>query len=135
MSLEQTVGRPSVLMLRSPKADRSSAQRYTGKMNTETEASKRHFDAVSKLVHELEVQDIAVYQHAYDYLAFGSWEIVAGTRKRRVRVTWDGKDSRLTVEACVVPDSQSLLNWKQLESEPLESIGSGTEIILKHCAA
>ena len=110
-------------------------------MKDETESPVQHLEMVSDLAQQLADRRITVYCHTYDYLAFGSWEIVVGTRKHRVRLTWDGKEFRLDAASCVLADSQSTADWKHLESSTIERGGAksvfqaGTDIILRHGAA
>ncbi len=109
-------------------------------MKDEIERSIQHLEMVSDLAQQLADRGITVYRHTYDYLAFGSWEIVVGTRKHRVRLTWDGKESRLDAASSVFADSQSTADWKHLESSTIEPGGAktvfqaGRDIILRYCA-
>jgi hypothetical protein len=56
-------------------------------------------NAVAGLATRLSVDGLAIYSVRYDYLAFGSWELVAGRRLARVRVVWNGKDAMLVADA------------------------------------
>jgi len=56
-------------------------------------------NAIAGLATRLSVDGVAIYALRYDYPAFGSWQIVAGRRKARVRITWDGRDGHLRAEA------------------------------------
>jgi len=51
---------------------------------------------VADLAERLAEKGIAVYEHRFTYMAFGSWEIVAGRRKKMLHFTYDGKDSDLS---------------------------------------
>lgn len=73
------------------------------------------------MAHRLAALDIAIYEHQYAALVFGSWEIVAGTRKKRMRFRWDGRDAALTIEQAVSVDSRTPLNWKSVASEQQRS--------------
>jgi len=54
-------------------------------------------NAIAGLATRLTVDGVAIYTLRYDYPAFGSWELVAGRRRSRVRVAWDGKEAVLRV--------------------------------------
>jgi len=105
-------------------------------MNNETESSIQHLNLVSEFSRQLAAHEIAIYHHRYDYLAFGSWVIVAGTRKRHVRLTWDGKESRLDAASCVLADSQSTADWTDFDSRSFSRasqdavLQAGSEMVL-----
>ena len=61
-----------------------------------------HYRRIAELSERLSQGRGALYQHQYDYLAFGSWRLVAGTRRRRFRFTWDGKDRSLDIESGIL---------------------------------
>lgn len=86
-------------------------------MISDTQGSVRHIEAVLALAQRLAAADIAIYEHSYRGLAFGSWTIVAGMRKERVRCSWDGRDGCLTVEQAAFPDSQQRTDWQHVKTE------------------
>ena len=109
-------------------------------MKGQTVNSVQHLGMVSDLARQLSGRGIEVYSHTYDCLAFGSWQIVVGTRKQRLRLAWDGKESLLEAASCAFADSQSTADWKHSESRTIEGdaelfVDACTEIILRHCAA
>jgi hypothetical protein len=59
----------------------------------------------------LDEQGRSVFDVRYDGHAFGSWVVTAGTSKRRIVVTWDGRDGRLVAKASDFPDSQAHPTW------------------------
>jgi hypothetical protein len=70
----------------------------------------------------------AIYRHQYDYLTFGSWQLVAGSRRRRFRFTWDGRDRFLDVEVGTAQGGNAV-SWSRnglpnvdLSDDPLESV-------------
>ena len=73
-------------------------------------------NAVGGLATRLSVDGIAVYNLRYDYPAFGSWELIAGRRRSRVRVTWDGKEAALRAYAAHLGGAAEQPQW-QLVSE------------------
>jgi hypothetical protein len=72
-------------------------------------------DAVAALAARLAADDIAVYTLTYHSRAFGSWEIEAGRRRVRIRVTWDGKDRQLRVSTAQVPSGSAAREWQLAE--------------------
>lgn len=86
-------------------------------MDSDAQDFSQHIAAVLALSQRLAALDIAIYQHNYHALAFGSWTIVAGKRKERIRFTWDGRDRFLTVEQAAFPDSQQRTEWQRMETE------------------
>ena len=73
-------------------------------------------NAVAALATRLSVDGLAIYNLSYDYPAFGRWDLVAGRRRSRVRVIWDGKDAALRVYAARLATSIEPPSW-QLVSE------------------
>ena len=49
-------------------------------------------------------------------MAFGSWWLTAGTRHKRVRVAWDGKDFRLSCATSPFTNSSAPAKWIEVES-------------------
>jgi hypothetical protein len=86
-------------------------------MTSDAESSVLHLQSVLALANRVAAFGIAIYEHRYAALDFGSWEIVAGTRKNRIRFRWDGRDATLTIEQAVSVDSRTALVWKPIESE------------------
>jgi hypothetical protein len=88
---------------------------------SDSEASLRHLEAVATLAQRLHQRAIAVLEYRYDFLAFGSWRLVAGSRHRRIRLTWDGKESLLSSSTSAFQGSGSSPAWRGGESLHLES--------------
>jgi len=66
---------------------------------------------------------VAIYEHHYYSLVFGSWTIVVGTRKERVKITWDGRDGYLNYSEALFPDSSyspKPNEWIQKKSESID---------------
>jgi hypothetical protein len=80
--------------------------------------------------------DLAIYAFDYDYLTFGSWAMVAGSRHRRVRIQFDGKEEHLEVSQATVGDSRSSLSWHALSSPTLErGVGADPGTLFKSVGA
>ena len=86
-------------------------QRLCG-VSTPTE----HAEFVSHLSDNADKKGLLLYNHEYHYLAFGSWTIVIGTSKKRLRFIWDGKDSSLNIETSRFQNSNSAPSWEPVSS-------------------
>ena len=89
-------------------------------MISDAQSSVRHIEAVLAMAQRLSESDIAIYEHRWLALVFGSWTIVAGKRKERVRFSWDGRDGFLTVEQAAVPDSRHTVEWEHVKTEGVD---------------
>ena len=61
----------------------------------------------------------AIYELQFNMLAYGSWLLVAGTRKRRAQLSWDGRDFVLTCAVSEFPNSSSQSHWQSAGSRSL----------------
>jgi hypothetical protein len=66
---------------------------------------------VAKLSQLLNQHGRAIFEVHYNDLAFGSWVLVAGTRHKRLRLTWDGKEALLDVSTANFSSSGAIPNW------------------------
>lgn len=73
-------------------------------------------NAVAGLATRLSVDGLAVYSVRYDYLAFGSWELIAGRRLAHVRIVWNAKDGRLEVESARLAKAADAPRWQSVRS-------------------
>ena len=77
-------------------------------------SSAKYFKDVANLAERLAQQKIAIYEHQFTYMAFGSWEIVVGQRSKMLRFTYDGKDSYLSYcDSSVKPKTHLDLQHKR----------------------
>ena len=74
--------------------------------------STQHLELVSELAKECMRGGLTFYEHQYNYNAFGSWLIIVGKSKDRMKFTWDGKDSRLDVEVSPFQNNNSVASWE-----------------------
>lgn len=66
--------------------------------------SENYFQALATLAERLARKRIALYEHKFDLLSFGNWEIVAGRRKKMLSFSYDAKESCLSYcDAAVRP--------------------------------
>jgi hypothetical protein len=90
-------------------------------VDNEWEYSAGFLQALGGLAGRLEGHDIAVYDVAYSYLSFGSWSLVAGSRHRRLKFDFDGKENHLSVAESDFSDSQSRADWQTLPAPAIEA--------------
>ena len=95
-------------------------------VDDEVHFSSVFLDSLAELAHRLNRHDIAIYDLAYHYWAFGSWTLVAGRPHRRLRFQFDGKEEALSISQSDFSDSQSQANWKALQNPALPS-GAGVD--------
>jgi len=88
-------------------------------MNVEME----HIELLHNLNKQCKGIGLTLYEHEYNYLAFGSWTIVVGTSKQRMKFSWDGKESSLGIGISSFQNSNSAPCW-----EPDLSGISGTTV-------
>jgi hypothetical protein len=86
-------------------------------INRDADSFLEHSRQIYSLAESLSQDGIAVYEHSYDMLSFGSWFLILGKRKSRLRFTWDGKDGVLKTEKALIPDSRSIIKWKDISFE------------------
>jgi hypothetical protein len=75
------------------------------KIMNDAETALQHFRAIVSLGEKLKEIGVAIYEHQYYSLVFGSWAIIAGSRKVRSKISWDGRDRFLDFSESHFPDS------------------------------
>ena len=83
-------------------------------INRDPDSFLEHSRQIYSLAESLSKDGIAVYEHSYDMLSFGSWFLILGKRKYRFRFTWDGKDGILKGEEALTPNSRTIIKWKEI---------------------
>ena len=61
-----------------------------------------------------ERRGLTFFAHDYDYMVFGSWSLIIGNSHRRIRFSWDGRESCLDVSASEFTNSNSVPSWEPL---------------------
>jgi hypothetical protein len=84
-------------------------------VNSDVQSCANHWNKVVALCSELAPLGVAVYEHSYSYLSFGSWTLTLGKRKEVLRFNWDGREGFVTIQEALVPDSRSIKDWKELK--------------------
>jgi hypothetical protein len=90
------------------------------KMNTDMKSGMEFVGALAQFLKESASTGIALYEIRYDDLAFGSFVVVVGHRKRRIKVIWDGRDSFLDILGAEFSDSSSRPEWTGIENLTIE---------------
>ena len=83
-------------------------------MNTDADTTILHLGLMQRLAERLAGDHFAIYEHTYNQIAFGSWEVVIGTHHKRRRFIWDGKDSLLSVSEAEFTNSSSPPSWRNV---------------------
>ena len=83
-------------------------------INRDADSFLEHSRQIHSLAESLSQDGIAIYEHSYSMLSFGSWFLILGKRKYRVRFTWDGKDGILKAEEALIPNSRTIIKWKEI---------------------
>jgi hypothetical protein len=83
--------------------------------------STGHFEFLAELVRDLRAEGFGVYSHRYEYLAFGSWMIDVGTRHRRLRLSYDGKEGSLQVSRGMA-GAGTVSAWEDIETSSVHGV-------------
>ena len=73
--------------------------------------SIEHMRLVNEIANFCESHNLTTLEHQYNYLMFGSWLLVIGKSKQRMKFSWDGKESYLGVEISQFQNSNSVAAW------------------------
>ena len=80
-----------------------------------TPESLEFVTAIAELATRLAADQIALYGLRYSTDLFGGWECEWGRRRRRVKVTWDGKDLHLVVATAELASGSKDRRWQTVE--------------------
>ena len=87
----------------------------------DSESALNHLHSIVALGDRLKEFGIAIYEHHYLTLVFGSWTLIAGKRKERIKISWDGRDGFLDFSEGLFPDSSySSNNWRHIKNEGVD---------------
>ena len=87
----------------------------------ESAAALDFLNAAAALAARLAADGIAVHALTYQSRAFGGWELEAGRRRTRIRVTWDGKDRHLRVSTAELASGSTAREWQLAEDHDFRS--------------
>jgi hypothetical protein len=85
-------------------------------MNPDTEPSANALEGVAEVARLITARGLPVYRCEFDFLAFGSWTIETGTRHRRIRIVYDGKEHRLCCSTAALENTSSIPTWQERET-------------------
>lgn len=88
----------------------------------------QHFERVHSLAERLSRLGIAIYDHRWQFLVFGSWVIIAGWRHRRFQFCWDGRDFFIDVSRSEHSSSGHSAHWVPVTNDRLPSGDSSAAI-------
>ena len=80
------------------------------------ESGIKHLHELLKLLNKAEADSITLFDHQYSMLSFGSFVVIVGRPKNRLKFTWDGRDHFLEVGRSAFDNQNSPPQWKQLKS-------------------
>ena len=73
-------------------------------------------NALAGLATRLAVDGVDVYSVTYHSQVFGSWELEAGRRRVRIRVSWEGKDRHLRIATAQLASGSTERRWQLAEA-------------------
>ena len=71
-----------------------------------------HTELLNNLARSCQEIGVTLYEHSYNYQAFGSWYVVVGKPHHRMRFSWDGKESHLGIGEAKFSNSSSPAEWE-----------------------
>ncbi len=80
-------------------------------MNPISASSREHVAQLAAHLEDLVSYGIGLYEHRYDALTFGSFQVTLGRPHQSVRFTWEGRDSTLGVEFQTFKSQQDHSAW------------------------
>jgi hypothetical protein len=87
-----------------------------------SESAFQHIERVRRLAKVLHEDGIGVLEHSYHALAFGSFALVVGRPRKRLKFSWDGKEFFLDVLYAEGDSSAVIPTWAHRENRRLGAI-------------
>ena len=87
----------------------------------DADSAAHHFRRVLALADELKQKRLAIYEHHYDYMCFGSWTISAGRRRDCYEFSWDGREFFLSISHSPDISGGRPQTWTPTESHKFSS--------------
>ena len=88
-----------------------------------TGGTNNHLRALGELAERLSARGITIFEHWYSYEGFGSYTLVIGRGRSRLRFNWDGKDRWLRCCSTETAHSGIPTDWGKPKSVAYEGIG------------
>ncbi len=70
-----------------------------------------HLESLVKILNDLRQDGIELFEYQLHPQAFGSFELVLGKAKHRVKFTWDGKEAILSISFATLQNQNSIPSW------------------------
>ena len=74
-------------------------------------AAIHHLESVAGILRELGNEAIELFEHNYHPQTFGNFELVVGRGHERLKFTWEGRDSVLSVSFASFPNKNAPAPW------------------------
>jgi hypothetical protein len=97
------------------------------------ESAARHIGWLDQHQARLGAPGAAILEHSYRLLLMGSFTLVVGTVHRRLRFSWDGRESFLTVSECQCENESSPQRWTPVSNARIAQPGQVEKIIERSC--
>ena len=93
-------------------------------------SSVEHIISLNSLAEFCTSAGLKIYEHEYNFMAFGSWVLVVGKDKHRLKFIWDGKDFMLSILKSDFQNSNSAPSWEPVFTNNANIEASKTFAIL-----
>lgn len=97
-------------------------------MHEDIESSVGQLETLTRIARLLAGSGLVVYRCRYDFLAFGSWVIEAGTSHRRLQLVRDGKERALRCATARLQNAGAVPEWEEHEVVPLDIVISPADL-------
>ena len=109
-------------------------------MHEEIESSVGQFETLTRIARLLAGNGLVVFRCRFDFFAFGSWVIEAGTSHRRLQLVHDGKDGALRCATARLQNAGAVPEWEEHEvvdvvTDPTDLDNRVTMLIRKYGAS
>lgn len=81
----------------------------------ESNESLPFLTALAELATHLAAEGVVIHSVSYHSHAFGRWELEAGRRRVRIRLTWEGKDRQLRIATAQLASGSAERQWQMVE--------------------
>ena len=89
-------------------------------MQDDIESSVLQMEVLARIARLLANSGLVLYRCRYDFIAFGSWTIEAGTPHHRLQLARDGKERALRCATARLHNAGAVPEWKELEVVSLD---------------
>jgi hypothetical protein len=97
-------------------------------MGDDIERSIDQLEVVTRIARCLASNGLVVYRCRYDFLAFGSWVVEAGTSHRRLQFVRDGQQRTLRCATAHLQNAGAVPEWQEQEVVPLDVVSAPADL-------